>query len=158
MHFTSSALNVNLRMRWVMFLIYGGEVSWHGKFRQAHLIFHLSPQRADTVGNGSRTFPKYPTTSCCLWVRKANQKGRKGDSVSLTRSTQSPTSSYESICHTRCLLVPKSFAYFQPCSLQATHWGEGNLTVCSSHGLLFAWSLDPGSAGSSCLGRLWLLV
>lgn len=98
-------------MRWVVFLAAGGEGNWQSKFRQAHPIPHLSTPRADTAGNGRRTFPKFPTTTSCPWFRKAMQKWRKGESVSLTMSLHDLwEAAVRASASTSCPLLPKSFA------------------------------------------------
>lgn len=122
---------------WDVFLAAGGEGNWQSKFRQAHPISHLGTWRADTAGNGRRTFPKSPTITSCPWFRKAMQKWRKGELVSLTMSLHDLwEAAVRASASTRCPLLPKA--------LQTAPWGGGDW----SHGLLSsgdALCLHPGS-------------
>jgi len=44
------------------------------------------------------------------------------------------------LASTRCLPVPRSFAYFWARSLQAAYRGGGDIAVCSPRGVPFAWT------------------
>lgn len=110
-----------------------------GTNRQAHPISHLTSGtwRADTAGNGRRTFLKSPTLISCPWFRKAMQKWRKGESVSLTMSLHDLwEAAVRASGSTRCPLLPRAW--------QTAPWGGGDW----SHRLLSSWDalcLHPGT-------------
>ena len=153
MQFTYPVLNVYLRMRWAVFLAVGGEGNWHSKFRWAHPCSYLSPERRHGWKRQQNISPSTLPLSPALGLEKLC---RKGDSVSLTRSTWPLMSSCESTCQHKvpagaqklCLLLGT-----QPAGSLSGWWGYRSLL--SSWGAL---CLDPGSTGTSCLCRLWLLV
>lgn len=133
MWFASSALNVYLRMRWVVFLAAGGEGNWQGKFRQAHSISsgYWECRHSCKEGHFRNPLPLPPA----LDLEKLCRSG--GESISLTMSLHDLwEAAVRASASTRCPLLPKA--------LQTAPWGGGDW----SHGLLSSWCalcLHPGS-------------
>lgn len=135
---TSSALNVYLKMRWVVFLAAGGEGNWQSKFRQAHTISHPGTREQTQLEMAEGHFWNPLPLSPALGLEKLCRSGDKERPVSLTMSLHDLwEAAVRTSASTRCPLLLRA--------LQRAPWGGGDW----SHALLSSWGalcLHPGSA------------